>query len=368
MYASEQWSSASIPRPPGVRAANHVAGLDIGQNTLTAHPRYPVNTMLRRDFVAGLALAPLTPGPHILTVTGAIRPNQLGMALPHEHLFSIFGADPEEQPAYDRAKLLDTVVPYVSSLRKLGCQAIFDGTAAWFGRDPLLLREISNKTGVRIVTNTGIYAAASDRYVPRYVHDESADQIAARWTAEWRDGIGGTGIRPGFMKLGVDAGLLSDIDRKLVTAAARAHRQTGLTAAVHTGDNVSGAFDQIALFKEEKVSPSAWIWIHAHQVKDTRALTEAAKQGAWVSLDGIEPASIDRHLELIRTLHESRLLHRVLLSHDGNSFRCCGRQPKPYDSLFKDLLPRLRKQFTDAEVRKLTVENPRDAFTIGVRS
>jgi predicted metal-dependent phosphotriesterase family hydrolase len=324
--------------------------------------------MLRRDFLAGVAFAPLTAGPHIMTVTGSIRPNQLGMTLPHEHLFSKFGADPEEPPVYDRARLLDTVVPYVLSLKQLGCQAIVDGTAAWFGRDPLLLREISTKTGVRIVTNTGIYGAANDRYVPKFVYDESAEAIAQRWIAEWRDGIGETRIRPGFIKLGVDAGLLSEVDRKLVTAAARVHRATGLPIAAHTGDNIAGAFDQITLLKEEKVKPSAWIWIHAHQVEDTRALTEAASQGAWVSLDGIEPGSIDRHIELIEAMRDLHLLDRVLLSHDGNAFRCCGRPPKPFDALFKEMLPILRKRLTPAEVRRLTVENPRDAFTVAVRA
>jgi predicted metal-dependent phosphotriesterase family hydrolase len=323
--------------------------------------------MLRREFLAGMALAPLTPGPHIMTVTGAIRPNQLGMALPHEHLFSNFGADPEETPTYDRAKLLDTVVPYVLSVKKLGCQAIFDGTAAWFGRDPLLLRDISTNTGVRIITNTGIYAAANDRYVPEFVRGESADQIATRWIKEWREGIGTTLIRPGFIKLGVDAGLLSDVDRKLVTAAARTHRQTGLPIAVHTGDNIAGAFDQLALLREEQVKPSAWIWIHANHVKETRALTEAAKQGGWISLDGIEPPTIDRHVELVLAMREAQLLGRVLLSHDGNSFRCCDRPAKPYDALFHELLPRLKKRLTDPEIRKLTIENPRDAFTIALR-
>lgn len=54
-------------------------------------------------------------------------------------------------------------------------------------------------------------------------------------TWEWEHGIGKTDIRPRFIKIGVDPGSLSPIDRKLVQAACRAHLETGLTIAVHTG-------------------------------------------------------------------------------------------------------------------------------------
>ena len=40
-------------------------------------------------------------------------------------------------------------------------------------------------------------------------------------------------------KIGVDAGPLSDIDRKLVEAGALCHLATGLTLAIHTGNGVA---------------------------------------------------------------------------------------------------------------------------------
>ena len=67
-------------------------------------------------------------------------------------------------------------------------------------------------TGVHVLTNTGYYGSANDRYAPKHAYDESARQIAARWVKEALEGIDGTDIRPGFMKLGVDTGPLSEID------------------------------------------------------------------------------------------------------------------------------------------------------------
>lgn len=325
--------------------------------------------MRRREFLLTPAVPLFAAGkPQVMTVTGPADPKSLGTALPHEHLFSMFGADPAEHAQYDTAKVLEEVLPYVQSLKKLGCRAIFDATTAWFGRDVNLLRTISKKAGVRVITNTGYYGAANDRYVPKHAFEESADQLAARWVREWREGIDGTGVRPGFMKLGVDASPLSEIDKKLITAAARAHLQTGLTIAVHTGGDAGAASEQIAILKQEKVSPGAWIWVHAHAVKDDITLLEAAREGAWLEFDGIDPTSVDRHLQLFRLMQENKMLGRVLLSHDGNSFRCCGRPPKPYDALFNAFIPRLRtERVPDEVIGQLTVSNPAEAFTIRVR-
>jgi phosphotriesterase-related protein len=302
-------------------------------------------------------------GDEVITVRGAIPAGALGLTLVHEHLFSSFGSDPVEPGRYDTEALLQAVVPYAKKVKELGAQAIVDCTAAWFGREPTLLRRISEAAGLHILTNTGYYAAANDRYVPPSARDETPEQIAAHWAKEFRDGIGTTGIRPGHIKIGVDAGALSEIDRKIVMAAAKTHRATGLVVTSHTSGSAEGAREQIALFRKEGVSPQAWIWAHANQCTDGAALVEAAKSGAWLSLDGIAPDTVDRHLELLRN---DVIRERALLSHDGNSFRI-GRAMKPYDALFTHLLPKLKAEFPAAVVRRLTVENAARAFAIKPR-
>lgn len=303
-----------------------------------------------------------------MTVRGPVPPRQLGVMLPHEHLFSNFGEEPAEPPVYDEARLLAKVIPYAQGVRRMGCGAVADATAAWFGRSPHLLRTISEKTGLHILTNTGYYGAASDRYVPRHARQESAAQLAARWLREWREGIGGTGIRPGFLKIGVDSGPLSEIDARLVRAAAITHKESGLVIAVHTGGNPASARQQLEILREEGVSPEAWIWVHAHQVRpeEQEALAEAARAGAWISLDGLDPGTLERHLELVFWLRARGHFRRLLLSHDGNSFRAGGKRPmRGYTLLFEQFLPRLTKEgLAPAEIRQLTRDNPAEAFTV----
>ena len=305
----------------------------------------------------------------IMTVTGPVAPEDLGPILPHEHVISRFGEPPARRPDYDLSALFDTVVPILERVKALGCGAIMDCSAAYLGRDPLIMRRLAEMSGLHLVTNTGYYGAVDDRYVPDHAYDETVDQLADRWLTEWSDGVDGTGIRPGFIKTAVDGGSLSDIDRKLVRAAARTHTESGLTIAVHTSGNVTGAREQLAVLEEEGVHPSAWIWVHAQNVDAPDALADAAERGAWIEFDGIGPDTIDRHVELVQAMKQRGHLGRVLLSHDGSSFPPEGSEPRPYDLLFTTFIPALKEAgFSGAEVRTLTVDNPRRAFTVRIRS
>lgn len=305
----------------------------------------------------------------IMTVTGPVAPDDLGTILPHEHVLSRFGAPPARRPDYDLAAVFDTVVPILERVRNLGCDAIMDCTAAYFGRDPLIMRRLAEISGLHLVTNTGYYGAADDRYVPDHAVQETPEQLAARWLQEWTDGVEGTGVRPGFVKTAVDGTGFSEIDRKLVRAAALTHRESGLTLAVHTSGNVPAAQGQLRILREEGVSPEAWIWVHAQNVDDLDALSDAADQGAWIEFDAIRPDTIEQHVALTQAMKQRGHLGRVLLSHDGSSFPPEGTAPRPYDLLFTTFIPALQAAgFSDDEVRLLTVENPRRAFTVRVRT
>lgn len=306
----------------------------------------------------------------VMTVNGPIPPEATGRTLTHEHLFSTFGLDPAEPFAYDRPAVADAVLPFLEQVHDLGADTIIDATAAYFGRDAVLLKQLAEASGLHLITNTGYYGAANDRYVPGHAFSDSIDGLAARWVSEWEDGIAGTGIRPGFVKIGVDRGPLSAIDRKLVQAGARTHHRTGLTLAVHTSDSVEAAHQQLEVLRDEGVDPSAWIWVHAHNVEDVDALLAAAEVGAWISLDGYRPDRTELFLERLRQFKEADLLGQLLLSHDGNTYPRNGAdEPRPYTFLFSDLLPALPEHgFSQADVDQLTIRNPARAFTIRVHT
>ncbi len=329
-------------------------------------------TFMQQSFAAAgaLALAPsaFASAPQVMTATGPIAPEQMGFTLPHEHIMSLFGGQPSKVARYDKKKLFATVIPYLKMLKVFGAQTLCECTGAYFGRRVDLLRRISKETGLQILTNTGYYGAAHDRYVPEHAFHETADQIAQRWIDEWENGIDGTDIRPGFIKIGVDAGLPSDIDEKLILAAGKTHLKTGLTIVSHTSGSTDAAVEQVAMLEAMGVHPSAWVWAHAQHVKDTADLPPVARAGAWIGLDGIADNTLNYHLDVLRHMRRFGFLHRVLLSHDGNSFRYGNRPFKPYNALFDQFIPLMRKaNFTDEDIHQITAKNPQEAFTVRVR-
>ncbi len=347
--------------------------------------------MRRKDFLLSSAAALLSvsaPFPFfaggnrekemIRTVTGSIPAAKMGTALIHEHLLSIFGTDAREPAPYDHEDALSEVVPYLTYLKSLGCDTIVDCSAAYLGRNASLLKKIAEESGMQILLSTGIYGAADDRYVPEYAYKETAEELAGRWIREFEQGIQDTGVRPGFVKSGVDAGPLSDIDAKLVRASALTHLETGLLLQIHTSYNPKAANQQLDILNEVGVSPQAWVWVHAQNVDDSRILIEMAKQGAWISLDGLRTpnylngkrssnSTLMRHYRHLEAFKKADVLGRVLLSHDGSTYPPKGTDKRPMDVLFNTFIPMLKTGgFNEEEIQLLTVTNPKRAFTIEV--
>jgi len=310
----------------------------------------------------------------IMTVRGGISPESLGVTLPHEHLLVDFsGADTPSKGRYDPDEVVEVVLPYLKQARELGVQSLVECSPPYLGRDPVVLTHLSEASGVNILTPTGYYGAASKKFVPAHAYSEAADKLASRWIDEWKDGIEGTGVRPGFLKTGTDAGPLAEINQKLIRAAARTHLATGLTIASHTTGGIA-AMEELEILTEEGVHGSAFIWVHAQSENDGTFHLRAAEKGAWLEFDAIrpQPQPTRRHLELVKSMKERGLLDQVLLSHDAGWYSIGeprGGSFRPFDTLFTKFIPALKEEgLTEDEIRQLTITNPREAFTVRTRA
>ena len=307
----------------------------------------------------------------IMTVKGEILAKQMGKTLPHEHILVDFiGADSIRSDRYNHEEVFKVALPYLKEIKELGCQTFIECTPAYLGRDPELLVRLSEATGLNIITNTGYYGARQNQHLPHYAFKETADQLANRWINEWLNGIDNTDVRPGFIKIGVDQGDLSDIHKKLVKAAARTHLKTGLTIASHTGP-ATGAFEEIEILKEEGVDPSAFIWVHAQAEENLEYHVKAAKMGAWVSFDGLGWGKPETYVQLLNNMKSHDLLNKVLISHDAGWYHVGepnGGNFIGFTTLFNKLLPALKDSgFTDDEINLLLVINPTEAYSIRVK-
>jgi len=330
----------------------------------------------RRKFLfallAGLQLSAKRDTYFINTINGPIDINSLGKSLIHEHfLVDFIGADKVSFDRWNRDDVVKKVLPFLLEAKQVGVKSFFDCTPNFLGRDVTLLRMLAQQSGLNIITNTGYYGAIENKYLPHWAFTDSAEQLANRWTNEFKQGIDGTTIKPGFIKIGVDASdtRLSDMHKKLVRAAAITHLNTGLTICSHTGLS-KPALEQVGILKGVGVHPSAFVWVHAQNETDKSMHSKIAKLGSWVSLDGIGWGDADFYVDSLHQLKSNGLLQRVLISHDAGWYK--PDEPngefKNYTNIFTQLIPRLTgKGFTAKDIDQLLVKNPAEAMGIRER-
>lgn len=309
--------------------------------------------------------------PYIQTVLGRIPADRFGVALAHEHVLCDFiGAGQTGRHRWKVDEVVRRMQPFLRQLRERGVTGFVDCTPAYIGRDPRVLKKLAEETGVHIVTNTGYYGGAGDKFVPPHAYRESAEQLASRWEREWNEGIEDTGVKPGFMKIGVDEAKgdppqLSEIDAKLVRAAARASRRTGLSVTCHTGGGPAG-LAAAKLFIAEGGDPSRFIVGHSdgHGIHINR---QAADLGVWVSFDAVSRRPIEQHLKLAAEM-TGRHAGRLLLSHDNGWFNAGeenGGEVRDFNYLPDTFIPAWRKAgASDALIRQIMQENPARAFAL----
>lgn len=308
----------------------------------------------------------------IISVTGNIPSSKVGISLSHEHLLVDFiGAEKYTRTLWDEEVAFNKILPFLKEAKEAGVQTLFDCTPNYLGRDAKLLRRLSVASNVRIVTNTGLYGGSDNKFLPAYAFTESAQQLAQRWITEFENGIDGTQVRPGFIKISVNPATLSDISKKLITAAALTHKATGLTIASHTGPAIA-ALEQLEILKQQGVRPDAFIWVHAQNEKQNQKFIDIAILGAWVSLDGVNEENIPWYVDVLSLLKKENLLHRVLISHDAGWFDPAqpeGGEFRPFTTIFHKLIPALTQAgFTQHDIDQLLITNPATAYSVTIRT
>jgi phosphotriesterase-related protein len=296
----------------------------------------------RRDVLASLAAA-FAP-PHSTLV--------------HEHvLVDFIGADQIRSGRYDPDAAFQLAKPKLDEIYQFGCRRLLECTPNFLGRDPKLLRRLSDATGIDIWTNTGLYAAGNYKYLPAFVRTEDAPRLAKRWIEEAERGV--DGLRPRFIKIGVNRGPLGELDRKVLEAAALCSAATGLTIAAHTGDGPA-ALEELEIIAA-RVPAGRFVWVHAQNEIDPEVHARVAKAGAWVEFDGISEKSANWHRQCVEAMQRRGLLSQVLISQDAGWYHVGepqGGNFRGYNFIYREFLPSLPADWHEP----LLVRNPERAF------
>ena len=205
----------------------------------------------------------------VITVRGPVEPTALGRVMMHEHLhFDSYDAEAgrlvvEESPMSEarRALLAREALPYVQQCTAHGCFGFLEASMAPWRAWPTWYAEASEATGVHIILCTGFYREMEvgrfwvktlDEAIWPWVRSASVEELAEFCIREIAEGVDGTGVRAGAIKLGTSQAELTETEEKTFRAGARAQRATGVHITTHC--TAFGAeTNQLRVLEEEGV-------------------------------------------------------------------------------------------------------------------
>ena len=310
--------------------------------------------------------------PGVQTVLGRVDPAELGWVLPHEHTAIALWHIANRWDYWELRRDEPVIVEELAAFRQAGGGALVDLTLDGVGRDPEWLAGLARATGLHIVMGSGWYRGAhypAETLVDRRSVESLADEIVRDAT----DGVGESGIRAGIIgEIGTDKPWISAQEERVHRAAARAARQTGLAITTHAVQSTVG-LDQLSVFEAEGADLSRVVVGHADSNPSLDYHLAIVERGASVEFDflGMSFTALERHgegriVDILRELLSRGHAERILLSqdvcHDSQLRRYGGNG---YTYLAETFLPRLRAAgVSDAEIRTITVDNPRRLLTI----
>jgi len=354
---------------------------------------------------------------YIVTVNGRIDPKEVGVTMPHEHLFADWTEkfDPPDDPANGEiarsAITLDTLwyvrrnpsghlnnlrldsetdaVSEVVRYADAGGHVLVDVTPKGVGGDPERVRSVAGQTDARVVHGTSFYYY--DEH-PDYVADATIEELTEEFISDVRTGIDETDVRAGIIgEIGTsttdDRDGIHEQEERVLRAGARAARRTGAALSVHPPAQrnpekppSSHGLDIVDIAEEEDLPPERVVVCHMDQSKYVDGGMENQKaiadRGAYVEFDlfdhdrymhgqqDAQPSDVDR-VDFIQELVEAGHADQLLLSHDVfMKHKLTTYGGNGYAHILEGIVPILEDRgVPDRIIDQLLVENPRDVLT-----
>jgi len=315
----------------------------------------------------------------VQTVRGPIDASKLGFTLPHEHVFAGSAGVLETWPALvgGRRAFRDRVVDKLKAMKAEGVDSIVDVTPADIGRDIRLLEDVSRRSGIQIVACTGHWLNPSLTMASRTV-----EELADFFVLEIERGIDGTDIKPGVIKVATDRDGVTPLLEKVLRAAARASRATGIPVTTHTYAVGRGGEKQVEIFEAEGLRPTSVCLGHSDETTDMDYLTGLVRRGYTIGMDHMPqgrrpPAaglpSWQQRAAAVKQLIDAGFTEKLFLSNDwyfAVTIAVTGAMDtmdklNPDGMLFvtRKIIPYFKQLgVTEAQIRTITIDNPRRFF------
>jgi phosphotriesterase-related protein len=350
----------------------------------------------RRDFLKGTAAAGIAaaiPAPGAVgavrgvsvaqTVLGPVEASKLGVTLTHEHIAEgSYRLDKWPKEWGGRAGLVEKSVEQLKLVRAAGIDTIVDLTPYDVWRDIGFLEEVSRKSGLHMIACTG------QRFFPPQVKGvvmpaRTVEGLTAFFTREIEQGIDGTTVKAGVIKIGIVGKDAIELEEIGLRAGARASKATGAPIRLHTRAAERAGESHARILESEGIDPVRVSFDHSDDSGDMDYFLGLVRRGYCLGMDHVHRGNspqfkppFERRAECIKLLAEAGFAGKIFLSQDvefGGFLLPEDRKEwrdkidPPEGLLFttRKLIPHLmRIGVSERDIHIMTVENPRRFFSL----
>ncbi|HEX6891204.1 MAG TPA: hypothetical protein VF141_10925 [Chryseolinea sp.] len=305
----------------------------------------------------------------IPTATGNILPNDMGITSVHEHV-------PIPKDPAERDKSLSFAITELEKARQLGLQTI---VAVGPTEDVRAIREVSAATKVNIICCTGFYVLKDEQQT------FGEKDFARHMTDEIENGIQGSDIKPGVIKVATRALPLTQAEINLLTAAAKIQKQHGLPMCIHS---VTGCAEQQLILEKGGANlehcyfshvEATFGWSGRNVDQEIDYLEGVVKKGSTLCFNNFgnwnhtKPEDLARIItQLTRRGYDDKMVATMDLiwSFENSQLKILwedtneGGKDRTYSYLIRKVVPWLKENnVSQSTIDKLIVDNPRKLFT-----
>jgi phosphotriesterase-related protein len=242
----------------------------------------------------------------------------------------------------------------LAAAKKDGVACLVDGGHPDMGRSVPFLKQLSSRSGMHIVASGGYY---TEPFYPPEIKTMSEEQIAQELTRQAQtEPLGAFGEIGSWDEI-------TEIERKVFRAVARAHHATNIPIFSHTGVPGKSALEQLDIFEKAGVKPQHVVIGHLGNLVDpeVKVHTAICRRGAYVGFDRQGGANDDRQVPMVVALIAAGYAQNVLLSSDFANAAQLKRNGGPgYAKTVTVFAPKLRAAgVNDDTLHGILVDNPR---------
>ncbi|MFC7063267.1 phosphotriesterase family protein [Halobacillus seohaensis] len=320
------------------------------------------------------------------TVLGPVESSKLGKTLIHEHFYFGYPGFQGDMTlgTNDFEKKKQQGIEVAKMIQQQGVETVVDPTPNECGRDVNLLQAVSEATGLKIICATGFYyegEGATPYFKFRQQLGTAEEEIYEMFMEEITNGIEGTGIKPGIIKLASSKSEITEYELMFFRAAVKAQKETGIVLLTHTQEGTMGP-EQAELLIEAGADPTKIVIGHMCGSTDINQHLQVLHKGVYIALDrwglqGAVGAPMDEErMGVLSGLIGLGYEKQIFLSHDTVNV-WWGREPvmpdqlasllqnwRP-DHLFRNVLPSLleRGAITEGHITQMFQANSAKLFT-----